>query len=86
MSKLIVNKNEYNRFVRGNKKNLYKSMQGALRQSAKVTTNPHVITIQVDNFPNYLAGGDYWIDNNGDRGQYIYGTGGKLVELIDILD
>ena len=80
----IDSSNGYRKLV-GDSKLVFLTRAGALRQSRKVTTNPSAIelhTADIHEYPVYLAAGDHWIDNNG-RGQYVYGRGGKLVELIE---
>ena len=84
MARVIIN-NDYDKIILKGKSYLFKDYDAAMRQSKRVTTNPKILTLQSSNYSEqyYLACGEHWIANDGSRGQYFYGRGGRLVELIN---
>jgi hypothetical protein len=65
-------------------KHLYKSWSAAMRQSRSATTNPGVTEFNTGDCTYYAADGDHWIRDDGSRGQYLYGRGGQLLEVLQI--
>jgi hypothetical protein len=62
----------------------YRSHDSALAASRYVTTAPGVIALELPGGEAvYLAAGDYWLGRDGEKGQYAYGRGRKLVDLVE---
>ena len=63
---------------------LFRSHAAALKESRHVTANPRVAYFRSGAREWYAACGECWIDNEGRRGQYLYGRGGELLDLVEV--
>jgi hypothetical protein len=64
---------------------LYRSWDAAKRASATATTSPAVVAYDTSTGDTLYAGaGDCWIGPNGERGQYLYGRRGRLLEVTEM--
>lgn len=65
---------------------LFRSSAAALAASLRVTTNPGVTEFwsASEDGQWYAADGDHWISNDGERGQHLYGRGGRLLVVVEI--
>lgn len=60
----------------------FRDPQAAERQSRRVTTNPGIETLEHDGRWYYLALGDDYITDSGERGTHYYGRGGAYVQYV----
>ena len=60
---------------------LFRSRAAALSASQRVTTNPGVTEFWYGGGLVYAAHGDHWIGTAGERGQYLYGRGGRMLAV-----
>jgi hypothetical protein len=60
----------------------FRSREAALRESRRSTTNPDVTILHRGDDIYYLAEGDEWINDKGQRGCHRYGIGGRYINLV----